>query len=58
MQLETSSTKVTCSHIPTISCIYTECSPFRSLASHNPVEIKAISRFRFGVAAVDTGIAI
>ena len=45
MQLETSSTKVMCSHIPTISFASTRSlAHLWSLASHNPAEIKAISR--------------
>ena len=51
MQLETSSTKVMCSHIPTISFASTQSlAHLWSLASHNPAEIKAISRIRCGVA--------
>ena len=45
MQLEMSSTKVMCSHIPTISFASTQSlAHLWSLASHNPAEIKAISR--------------
>jgi hypothetical protein len=58
MQLEMSSTKVMCSHIPTISFASTQSlAHLWSLASHNPAEIKAISRIRCDVAR-DTGIAI